>query len=69
MALDPFPDTRGENSRNVKLTNEKVIEIYRRAKAGEPHRVIAKDYGVTPGAVSKISCGLNWRHVTREVTL
>jgi hypothetical protein len=53
----------GEKHPLAQLTAEKVIEIKRRLLAGENHRLIGEDYGVTRTAISAINNGRTWSHV------
>lgn len=46
-----------------KLTEERVLDARRRAAAGESHRSIAADFGVTSGAIAQAVAGKTWRHV------
>ena len=57
------PVTRTENVRRgdkTKLTANQVAVIRRRLLNGEPQRHIAKDYGVTRGAINAISQRQTW---------
>lgn len=54
---------RGSARRSVKLTEEKVVEARTRAAAGESLAAIARDYGVTDGAIRKAVRRETWRHV------
>lgn len=47
-----------------KLTEEEVVEIDERLRGGEPHKEIAKDYGVHAATVGRISRGGSWGGVT-----
>ena len=51
---------RGRRNGNAKLDSRKVTRIKRRIRAGEPHDVIAQDYGVHPDTVSQIGRGYRW---------
>lgn len=51
------------NGRAV-LTEEQVIEIRRRSRAGHRYADMAKDYGVNAEAVSFAARGVTWAHVT-----
>jgi hypothetical protein len=53
----------GVHNGRTQLTEEGVRTIRARAAAGERHRDIAKDYGLTRAAVSHLARGLTWRHV------
>lgn len=56
----------GELQPNAKLTERQVREIYRRAWAGESHRVIAADYPVGYRAVRDIQRRITWAHVIHD---
>jgi hypothetical protein len=60
------PDRRGSNNSFSKLQEADVKEIKRRLASGEVQRVIARDYNISPRAVSDIKCGLTWGHVTPD---
>lgn len=53
-----WPD--GENNGNARLTWEIVTEIRRRHAAGERQKDLAREFGVTPGAVAHIIHGRQW---------
>lgn len=53
-----------ERSRSTRLTASHVREIRRRA--GEPHRDLAKEFGVSKSNISMILAGKTWKHVTAE---
>lgn len=48
----------------AKLTPEQVVEIYRRANAGERTGELAAEFGVANEAVSGIKAGRKWRWLT-----
>lgn len=50
-----------------KLTDQQVLEIYRRAHSGESLRHIAQDMGVSYNACSDIKCGQSWAWLTGHV--
>lgn len=57
------PVSHGENCRRgakARLDWDKVAEIRRRRKAKEPAKRIAADFGIHPGTVVNIACGLRW---------
>lgn len=54
----------GEDHHNAKLTSEKVVEIVRRAEAGDSQRTIARAFGVTRGTVQHVLKGRHWKSVT-----
>lgn len=51
------------NGSNI-LTIDQVVEIYRRLCAGEHHKDIAMDFGVTGDAVRNIKRGRTWAWLT-----
>lgn len=53
----------GERNPYAKLTEEKVREFRRRHAAGEAQTDIARDFGITPVALSMVHRGLTWSHV------
>jgi DNA invertase Pin-like site-specific DNA recombinase len=55
---------RGEKHGIAKLTEEKVMQIFTRAAAGEPQHKIAKDFCVTQTSVSRIKNGECWGWLT-----
>ncbi len=54
----------GEESSNARLTESQVLEIYRRAWAGEHQPTLGEEFGVTREAVSNIKQGHAWAYVT-----
>lgn len=54
---------RGEDYRNAKLDADKVVEIRRLAKDGEPQVLIARRFGVSQALVSLVITGQAWRHI------
>ena len=44
----------------AKLTNEQSLEIIRRNLAGERHKTLAEEFGVSPATISKLVRGLRW---------
>lgn len=56
----PVLDRRGENHTLAKLTWEQVREIRRRGAAGEIHRTIAADFGISRRTAGKIISGTRW---------
>jgi hypothetical protein len=58
------PETvRGENNGRAKMTKLDVIEIRRRKRLGEKDEDVAKNFGITKGAVWFISTGRTWKSV------
>lgn len=61
----PIPNLRrGESHPRAKLNPERVLEIVRRRRAGEPAEIIAADYRISPATIYQIMRGLIWQHVT-----
>lgn len=56
--------TFGESHGNAKLTDTAVREIRRQRAHGEPIAVVAANFGVSKSAVSMITTGKHWRHVS-----
>lgn len=58
--------TRRENARRgarTRLTNLQVVEIKRLLAEKNPQRMIAFEFGVSPGAIADISAGRTWKEV------
>lgn len=53
-------DPRGEANHKARLTEEQVIAI---RQSSERTAVLARQYGVSHGAISHIRHGLTWRHI------
>lgn len=62
---DLLPNTfeSGENHPNSKISTEDVVEIKKRIEQGEMLKNIAKDFSVTPQALSDIKRGKSWSHI------
>lgn len=61
---DKFRDDtipRGEKLKQSKLTSEEVLEI--RARANEPGKDLAEEFGVNKSCISKILNGKSWTHI------
>jgi hypothetical protein len=54
---------RGEKNGKATFTEEQVKEIKKRLATGEGTSAIARDYGVTHGAIGHIKGGRRWSHV------
>lgn len=54
----------GESHYAAKLNDAAVVEILRRARAGEKYMLIALDFAVSDRTVGKIVNGRMWTHVT-----
>ena len=53
-----------QTGRKTKLTTEQVIEIKKKLQMHDgSYRTIAKQYGVTKGAIEAIDLGKTWKHV------
>lgn len=61
--LHPDRMRRGERVNLAKLTEVSVIEIKRRAAAGESPSPLAREYGVGRNAIWRITSGRTWGHV------
>ena len=57
---------RGSRNGTSKLTEHQVIAIRARCAAGEMHRVVATDFGVSRPTITGIVNSKTWRHVTGE---
>lgn len=73
--LDNIQDTilrgrvaKGEGVSSSKLTEEQVVQVLNQLKAGTTHAAIADSFGVSRAAISMISAGRNWAHVSRVAT-
>ena len=55
---------RGSRNGYAKLTEATVREIRRRRAQGEKLRALASEYGISEPAVSAVSTGRNWGHLT-----
>lgn len=53
----------GSRSGTSKLTEAQVAEIRRRTAAGELHRLIAAEYGVSRSSITRIANDQGWAHV------
>ena len=51
---------RGANSPVAKLTNEQSLEIIRRNVAGERHKSLAEEFGVSLTTIGKLARGQRW---------
>jgi hypothetical protein len=54
---------KGEQVRNVKLTETIVIEVRHRAAMGECVEHFAHEYGMSPGGMRAVVNGAKWKHV------
>jgi hypothetical protein len=54
---------RGERHGNAKRTTDEVLEIRRRAAAGEPQTDLAGEYGMSVQGLNDIVTRRNWAHV------
>lgn len=57
---------RGTRRGNTKLSEAQIPEIRARAAAGEMHKVLAADYGVSRPSISRIVNRHGWLHVPDE---
>ena len=54
---------RGSRKSVSKVTEQQVVEIRARAAAGELHRILAAEYGVSRPTISRIVNRRGWTHV------
>jgi len=57
---------KGENHHRAKLTEDKVLKIYKDAHAGESLTKMAKNHGVSVQSISHIKLGRAWAHITKH---
>lgn len=57
MAKGRARSALGEKQGNSKLSDAAAIEVARRARAGEPHKVLAAEYGISMPLVSVLKHG------------
>lgn len=55
--------SHGENHSSSKLTELQVKQILQKLENGIQQKIIAKEYGVCPTAISRIKIGKSWKHV------
>jgi hypothetical protein len=60
-------DQRGAYNHKTRLSELQVLDIYRRACAGENRAAIAREYGVHHMTVQDIYHGQNWSWLTGAV--
>jgi len=60
----PPPAPREELHWSATLTAAQAVAIYRRAASREPHRGIARDFGVSPTTVARIARRERWQSAT-----
>jgi hypothetical protein len=58
-----LPDRRGELGTNARLKEPQVLEIRRRAAAGETHESLGKEFLVAKVTISFIVQRRLWKHV------
>lgn len=64
----PEAMARGERAGGAKLAEEQVREIRRKYSAGGvSQRALASEYGVTQSAISAVTSGRRWVHVTTQL--
>lgn len=56
--------SRGRSMAKIPLNAKQILEIYRRAHAGENQYQIASEFGIAQTAVSSIKRGKNWGWLT-----
>jgi hypothetical protein len=59
----PHPGS-GVNNRSAKLSDEDVRKIREMSAQGFSNAKVAKAFGIDRSGVSRIRCGLQWKHVT-----
>lgn len=64
-----YDQYKGEGHWLTTLTDDEVIEIFRRAHNGELQSDIAQDYGISQTAVSRIKRHVAWSHVTKLLSV
>ena len=55
--------TRGERSKQAKLTDEIVIQLRKRHKSGASYLSLARQYGVSPNTIRRAVIRDGWKHV------
>lgn len=55
---------RGESQGGAKLTDDTAREILDMLADGISQTALAKEYGITQGAISHMVCGRTWNHIT-----
>lgn len=61
--IHPERVPRGERGSKARLTEQDVVEIRRRAAAGQRVCVLARAFGVTPSNIIRIRERKTWAHV------
>lgn len=56
--------TFGERNGSARLTNDQASEIYRRVRAGEMQKGLAREFGVSKTTISRIALGQAWATAT-----
>lgn len=64
--IDHGRSTVGESNPSCILTEKQVCEIIIRLNDGEIGTLLAKEFGVTGGAIYDIKNGRNWKHLDRN---
>jgi hypothetical protein len=62
--LGPKNPKRGVDHRSAKLTDDDVRTIREMSASGLSNAQVAKMYDINRSCVSRIRCGLQWKHVT-----
>ena len=60
----PPPAPFGVEHRSAKLTDDAVRQIRKMSASGMSNAKVAKVFGINRSCVSRIRCGLQWKHVT-----
>lgn len=63
VSRNPEHFTKGSRNGRAKLAEEQVVELRKRAIAGEHYSTLAAAYGITPSRANGIILGNGWRHI------
>lgn len=64
---DRIPRMKGERNGHAKLTASQVEDIFVRRSLGESNALLAREFGVSSGNISRITTGQGWVHVTEPL--
>lgn len=62
-------DLRAKINGSAKLTEEQVIEIFKRSHSGESNINLGKEFNIHPDQIGRIKNGRSWKNVTKNITL
>lgn len=65
-AVSKLRQAHSERARQVRLSAAQVLDVCARYKCGESSVHLAKEYGVTPRAISCILAKKSWKYLDRE---